>query len=833
MIIETMPVHLKWITLLLIFACAISLESIQGQTPTERHQEIRSAVDAGDLKKALLGLRTLREINPSLFEANNYDYLQARLSQLSGDSGISTAAYESVAARRSVLSQYALWHLSQSARSIGDLVLERERLRQLIVMAPGSLLREGAMLRLGESFFESADYANAISALDQLNQSPNVATIREAGVLIAQSYSRQGKQTEARNVFVKLIMQMPDASRPDDFALAAVRALDAPNAASAGTESLTEADHLLRASIYQFNRDFAGARSHYLGVVQRYPQSTAVPNALYQIGRGLYLEAKYEEGLKYFQHVLDQFPHSSSARDAFTSMAATYNRLKRTDDAVSAYRHLIERFPDPQNPERAYLNIIDILHEAGRYAEALDWVQQTRGQFRGQIGNALALFAQLRIHLAQNNWQAVVSEADELQRLPDLGGTKIPGGTTKSELIYLRGNALEKLGRSEEGISSYLSLPDGRNEYYGGRATQRLLALAADAKTRTQIERRFNTLRVEARKAWDAGQADQARISAQAALRLTEDPSAVGELQDIVQKTYVSLPGYKLPTFKVTNVGRPQVLTVSPGSIQQEPTHANIADELFFLGLYDEAVPEYAAGSKFTGIPVEKPVEGSSPTPVRAGGLSDTDYTIAVYSLRGGLANRAVRFAEQLWKNVPNDYLLDVAPRDLVELLYPIPFRDSLLRHAPPRDVDARFVLSIARQESRFQADAKSVAAARGMMQFIPATADEIAAQLGRSSSNHDDLYNPDTAILFGSQYLANLFKQFPAQPQAVAASYNGGPDNTARWIARSRSNDADRYLPEIGFSQTKDYVYKVMSNYRAYQQFYDAQLQRKPLQPK
>jgi soluble lytic murein transglycosylase len=332
----------------------------------------------------------------------------------------------------------------------------------------------------------------------------------------------------------------------------------------------------------------------------------------------------------------------------------------------------------------------------------------------------------------------------------------------------------------------------------------------------------------------DAGQAGQARISAQAALRLTEDTAAIGELRDIVQKAYVSLPGYKLPTFKLTNLGRQQVLSTSPGPIQQEPTHANLADELFFLGLYDEAVPEFAAGgSKSTGIPVEKRVEGSSPTPVTAGGLSDTDYTIAVYSLRGGLANRAVRFAEQLWKNVPNDYLLDVAPRDLVELLYPIPFRDSLLRHAPPRDVDARFVLSIARQESRFQADAKSVAAARGMMQFIPATADEIAAQLGRSSSNHDDLYNPDTAILFGSQYLANLFRQFPAQPQAVAASYNGGPDNTARWIARSRSNDADRYLPEIGFSQTKDYVYKVMSNYRTYQQFYDAQLQRKPLQIK
>jgi len=148
--------------------------------------------------------------------------------------------------------------------------------------------------------------------------------------------------------------------------------------------------------------------------------------------------------------------------------------------------------------------------------------------------------------------------------------------------------------------------------------------------------------------------------------------------------------------------------------------------------------------------------------------------------------------------------------------------------HAPPRGVDPRFVTSIARQESRFQPDAKSVAAARGLMQFIAETAHDMAGQLALSDFTQDNLYDPDTAILFGSQYLANLFKQFPAQPQAIAASYNGGPENVARWIGRSRSNEADRYVPELGFSQTKDYVFKVMTNFWIYQQLYDEKLERK-----
>ena len=207
---------------------------------------------------------------------------------------------------------------------------------------------------------------------------------------------------------------------------------------------------------------------------------------------------------------------------------------------------------------------------------------------------------------------------------------------------------------------------------------------------------------------------------------------------------------------------------------------------------------------------------------------SDLDYTLASYSLRGGLANRAVRFGEQLWKSIPADYVLELAPRELIDLAYPLPYRESLIAHALPRGIDPRLVLSIARQESRFQPDAKSVAAARGLMQFIPETSEDTARQLGLSNFTQDNLYDPDTAILFGSQYLANLFRQFPTQPQAVAAAYNGGPENVARWIGRSRSSEADRYVPELGFSQTKDYVFKVMTNFWTYQQMYDEKLERK-----
>jgi soluble lytic murein transglycosylase-like protein/TolA-binding protein len=774
------------------FASLLLLLALAFPTAAQSSNRIVTAVESQDWQTARSEINKLR--NDPIFRERNYEYLLGRIAERTGDLADATANYQAIAASDSQLKQYALWRLARLARATGDLVLERERLQQLVSAAPSGLLFETASLRLSESFFESGDFQSAANSAKPLMQSKNIPVARKSAALMGAAYVKAGKPVEARDVFTKLVMQMPDASRPDDFALEAVRQLDSLDTSSQA--NLTEAEHLLRASVYQFNRDFSGARFHYQSVVDRFPQSTTVPNATFQIARSLYQEGKYDDAIKLFQKVFDSYPQSSSARDALGFIGSSYNRMKRADDAIAAYKLFIDRFPDAPNPERTYLNLIDALHEAGRYPEALNWVQQTRARFRNDIGGALALFAQLRIHMAQQAWSTVVRDADELLKISDLGGTKVPGGTTSAEVTFLRAYALEQLGQFEEAIIGYLSIPDGRNEYYGRRATQRLLLLADNDKSRSLVRNRLNMLRsLEYALTRSSGVAGGQLPDLQNALRLTNDPQIRADILRSVQSIYDIVSTYRLPKFT---------------KISLSSNLNSIADNLLLLGLYDEALPELLAKR----------------TPNNGATLTDEDYTIALLSLRAGIPNRAVRFGEQLWKAMPPDYVIELAPREMLDLLYPVPFRESLLKHATSRNVDPRFVLSIARQESRFQADAKSVAAARGMMQFIASTANEIATQLKLKDFDQDNLYNPDTAILFGSQYLANLFQQFPNQPHAVAGSYNGGADNLARWIARARSDEADRYVPEIGFTQTRDYVYKVMANYWTYQRLYDAQLQ-------
>jgi soluble lytic murein transglycosylase len=847
---QNKPSRLVVVSLFLLLSGHI----IHAQQARERHERIRASIDNGDYASAIPELQSLRTADPANFALNNYDYLLARLSERLGNPTAAQGHYERVVARGSLLSQYALWHLAQAARETGNLPLEREKLRQLISVAPASLLREAATARLGESFFESRDYVAAIQTLRPRSSATGNASAREALALIGEAYLRNNQKEAAREAFTNLVSQLPNPSQPDDFALAGVRGLDildsgSEEAALKNAPQLAESEHMRRAQIYNFNRDFTGARRHYAAIVERYDKSASIPEALYMIARGFYQERHFEEALPYFQRVAKEYPESANARDALGYYAASLARLQRFDESIAAYRSIIERYGTGTTLERAYLNIIDTLRDAGRDAEALSWVEQTRTRFKGQLTATLALFTQARIHLAQNDWTKALADFDALRAESNLGSASIPASTNQTEVAYLRAYLLEQLGRTEDAINAYLSIPDGRNEYYGGRATRRLRALATAEKSRASVLARAEALRAEAQKAIGNKQFDEARRAAQSALRLTDDAALKNELLEIARRAYDSLPAYSsIPTPRLVPVGRQNVLANNQANPNTSPTHQALADELLFLGLYDEGVPEMAVAEKVSGS-VDAPSEKSPAQDASVTGRDnstekqpdaqstsssssslprDEAYTLAVLYKRGDNANHAVRYAEPLWKKVPADYLLELAPREMVELLYPAPYADALNEYAPARGVDPRFVLSIMRQESRFRPEAKSNAAARGLLQFIPSTANQIAEQLSLQDFRQDDLYNPRMAVLFGSQYMGNLFRQFPDMPQAVAASYNGGEDNVARWTARARSNDPDRYVLEIGFTQSKDYVYKVLPNYWVYQMLYNEQLKRR-----
>src|SRR4249919_1870395 len=110
-----------------------------GQAPQalqNRATEIRAATDARDFDRAEKLVRDLRATDPSGFAANNYDYLLARLAERRGATAEAAALFLGLLNRNSALAQYALWHLSTTARATSDLALERQYITRLLAQFP-------------------------------------------------------------------------------------------------------------------------------------------------------------------------------------------------------------------------------------------------------------------------------------------------------------------------------------------------------------------------------------------------------------------------------------------------------------------------------------------------------------------------------------------------------------------------------------------------------------------------------------------------------------------------------------------------------------------------
>lgn len=159
---------------------------------------------------------------------------------------------------------------------------------------------------------------------------------------------------------------------------------------------------------------------------------------------------------------------------------------------------------------------------------------------------------------------------------------------------------------------------------------------------------------------------------------------------------------------------------------------------------------------------------------------------------------------------------------------YPVMYRTELLREAKKRNVDPRFMLAIMKQESSFKPNAKSPAGARGLLQFVYDTAIKYKDAAGYENLRPDDLYNPAINIALGAEYIRFLKDEFDGLYEGIAASYNAGEDNALRWLKRTKPKDPGIFTAEVGFAETKNYVYKVMTNYRIYRELYDENLQRK-----
>jgi soluble lytic murein transglycosylase-like protein len=441
-----------------------------------------------------------------------------------------------------------------------------------------------------------------------------------------------------------------------DSALAALRAVDKNEDPS--TIELSPREHLRRANVYLSNRAFDEARRHLNVLTTRYASDPLYSSALFMLARSYFLEGRYIDAAPVFGRLAEAYPQKKEGQDALSMQAASFLRAGKPDDAVQLYIKYTERFPAGDRFESSFLNVIDGFREAGKPAQAERWVDITRERFRGTATEVNAVFALLRLRVAESKWDQAITLTDLLRSMPLTNGV----GTSRDEVTYLKAFCLESAGKKSEALTVYSSISDSMRSYYGMLATEKLRKLGGPAEQALAAER--------------------AR---------------------------------------------------------------NVSQQI-----------------------------------------------------------RAARAQ------------------------YPASYRIAVVKFGKQKNVDPRFVLSIMRQESSFRSTAKSPAAARGLLQLTIDTARRYGPAAGYISLVERDLYSPDTSISVGTEAIRELQQKFASLYEAMAASYNGGDDNVARWLARAGRRDPGVFAAEVGFSESKDYVFKVLLNYRAYQELYTSDLSLK-----
>ena len=176
----------------------------------------------------------------------------------------------------------------------------------------------------------------------------------------------------------------------------------------------------------------------------------------------------------------------------------------------------------------------------------------------------------------------------------------------------------------------------------------------------------------------------------------------------------------------------------------------------------------------------------------------------------------ALEAADALDRKVPRDFLLDLAPRTVRRGLAPRPFDRLVAQTAAELGVPRDLLYAVMRQESRFDREAASPAAARGLMQLTLPAAGEAARELNEEPPAYAELYDPARSIRLGAQTLRSLLDRFGDDAALAASGYNAGAGQTVLWSGGS-DRPAEALLAAISYAETRTYVRRVLANRRAY----------------
>lgn len=156
---------------------------------------------------------------------------------------------------------------------------------------------------------------------------------------------------------------------------------------------------------------------------------------------------------------------------------------------------------------------------------------------------------------------------------------------------------------------------------------------------------------------------------------------------------------------------------------------------------------------------------------------------------------------------------------EILPQIYQKKYSQYVEKYAEENNLDPLLVYSIIKAESNFKENAKSNSNAIGLMQVMLSTAQEIGITL-EENITEESLYNAELNIKIGTKYFKKLVDKYNNYKLAIIA-YNAGMGNLDKWLEQGIIDENGENIENIPFEETKNYVKKILQDYKIYQEIY------------
>lgn len=777
----------KWTGLIfLVVIILMGTASLFGGVSAEfeaRHRFLKQAVIKDDEPAALLTLSQLKMLDKELYRINNYAFLEAWLKAKTGDIKAADAVFQQLLKEDSILKDYIFVELAGLYRKT-DPKKAAAYLEKLRSESKDSVLYSDSIRIEAEIYAEKGDFIKARYYYDQWSKKPGGSKI-EAQYQNAVLFEKEGNLKEA----VKNYRYFITRHKKSDQAAKSLERLVAIE--KSGTSSLPkDVDFAYQRGLIAFlhwNFDLS-AKYFYDVYISETNNTRRKADSLYYLARTYERAGNYPVATAYYLELLQTFPAGNWEKKAQYQLARVYFLSANENLALNILENLQN---DKRSDSFSALSASFLLFQNALANEdedkALKLSSYISSRFPNKEITRKVQFETAIIHYKRQHYTEAMSIIQKLLSSRNLSQW------LKPELLYWKGRVNEGFGKMAEAEDIYLDIiVSYPNDFYRFLAQDRLKLFHIGAKEN------FYTKMLEAA---ERDYSDGKERDAKKGLIFVAAVSPYTKMQNAAKERLRTLLGRNPKISKAITLNPYPERPVLRSPLKRDGFNIHFlkASEFAFLGLYTNAAEEFKAYRKGDYNDIEKL------------------YTLASYYSKAGNPNRALYWAESLTRQLGASIDYQLLPEGVRSLLYPREYETIIDAFSKRRGIDKFFVLALIREESKFKPTAMSPQTARGLMQFIPSTARDLASELGLEDFELDRLYSPEFNINLGTQYLANLMKNFNNNPLYVLSAYNSGEVNTKRWKERCSSESPEEFIARIDYPETRNYVKKVMASFRIY----------------